>query len=442
MRVKVQWETVKTWMLTLLVLLSVVLSFKLWYSIPVYEPVDSPSYVGEAVWGPGKTVAQVLQPVQIRVHLGDGRHTVVSPDSEMYRQLFELLRKADVSAFAPVSWSDALWESIVSKRSVEYDYGMEVQAQYLVQTLSLPSGLFSSLKARTLYLFYDPEGNLRLLLKGDAAAYWSKVQLPEDLLQQTWNQASKQPMYAMYGKENQAFYLPMAGMKIPSDTYERNAFNTSQLMSSFFVDPTLTRRIVERNGSVIVTDGSRGVQFSTAAKTVDYTNPGADGHLSEEETDHSLEKAIEFVNDHGGMSGTYRVSDGAKQKDITSSYLFQRYINGLPLRDPYFSIRVKMRGNTVFELIRPIVYLGSSVKREEVEILSGPRLLEALQKRGIQAAAIRDACLSYVPESVEKDRLRLRPVWWIERRDGSPVYVDAASGDLWADNGGWLNGLE
>ncbi|GIM45851.1 hypothetical protein DNHGIG_14000 [Collibacillus ludicampi] len=442
MRAKIHIETVKTWILTVLVLFSVVLSFKLWYSVPVYEAVDSSGYVGGTAWGPGKTVTQVLQPTRILVHLGDGRHAVILPDSDPYHMTRDLLRKATVSEFTPVTWSESVWESTVTKRSIEYDYGIEVQAQYLAQTLSLPSGMFNSLKARSLYLMYDADGNMRLLLKGDTAAYWAKVQIPADSLLEIWNMAGKLPLYALYGDAKHAYYLPSDKMKVPVDTYERNVFNTTQLMSSFFVDPSLTRRIAERDGSVILTDGSRGVQFSSSTKMIDYTNPSTDLYTTGEEMDHSLEKAIEFVNDHGGMEGTYLAVDGSMQRDITSSYLFRSYINGLPMDDSYFSIRVKMRGNIVFEMVRSVVYPGVLVKREDAYVLSGPALLDSLRKRGITNTTITDISLCYVPEYAEKDRFLLRPVWFIQRKGESPVHVDAVSGELWADNGGWLHGLE
>lgn len=427
-------EQIKSGLLALLVILSVVLSFALWYRLPVDETLDSSGNVGGTAWGPGKTVNQVLQPVRLVIHRGENRHTLALPDTSLYSQAVELLRQMTVFHLDSRDWSGEDWQKIVQGQCIEYAYGLEMNGSVLSRIVSFADRPDNQMRVNTLYLYQD-QGGWHLIFKGEQQAYEARGEVSAKAWQEVMRQSAPLPLFRLYGGEKQAYYLPVERMKLSTNTYEKEELNSVQLMSSFFVDPSLTRRITERNGSEILTDGNRGVQYDSLAKRIDYTDPGASWQTGVPAKEQPLDKAVQFVNEHGGMSGFYLVTENAEGENGTIEYAFRSYCNGWPLHDPSFTIRVRMQGNAVQEMIRSIVYLGPPLKKENIVALSGDELLSHLRAQGVTPAMVSSISLTYMPEDGGNGTLQLHPLWRVERTNADVFYLDAVTGEIWKGKG-------
>jgi regulatory protein YycH of two-component signal transduction system YycFG len=240
--------------------------------------------------------------------------------------------------------------------------------------------------------------------------------------------------YVQYHGEAGTFSVPAEKIKVPMQTYERQSIPSETLARSFFVDPNLTRKIQERDGSLILTDGNRTVQIVSTTKGIRYSSTVPHERTPETaNSDNTFQRGVAFINEHGGLQAPYigkLVSSWAADR---REYEFIEYRNGWPVYAGVTGIHISVAGNEVVEMNRNTLLLGMQMKEEVVEIEPPQKLL---------VPGIRNLYLAYAPKSVDSNRIQLVPVWVVEKRAGEAETYDALTGAIWQDSGEWSHGLE
>lgn len=87
-------ERLKTIVLTVLVLLSLLQSFFLMYSMPYYnfEKKTSSDYIKAEPLGPEERLENLVFPEQMILHLGEDKHTMLYPGTTFYNFIMKRLQ--------------------------------------------------------------------------------------------------------------------------------------------------------------------------------------------------------------------------------------------------------------------------------------------------------------------------------------------------------------
>jgi regulatory protein YycH of two-component signal transduction system YycFG len=429
-------EQLKGFLLTFLVSLSMVLSIGLWNSSPAFESLDQGGYMVNPAFGPGKTVDQVLLPLQIQVRLEENKITLLMPFTSPYTKAWDELHKLAVREMTPVTHEESELQALRTGVSIRYQFGFDLGEEQLAQMIRIVEPVQYRLHATSLIVHHTGQAAAWVvLLDGERPVFRGRVDGQPRLfeLAAQWNSLPK--YVERKGDKSSTYLLPAEKLTVPLVTYERLSVPSETLARSFFIDPTLTRRIRERDGSLILTDGNRTVRISSQAKGIHYSSPLPLDRKQETETrDNSFQRSVEFINEHGGMQGSYVGRLGSRWGTDTKEYIYNEYRNGIPVLSSFTGIHVTLTGNEVVDLVRNVLYLGDEVKEAAVEVNPPqPQLSENASQ----------VFLAYAPQAVEDGkRIQLVPVWVVQDMKGTFSFYRAETGDIWQDTGEWAHGLE
>lgn len=426
-------ETMKGWLLVFLVVMSGVLSIGLWNNAPSVEAIDNAGNIPNPAFGLKKSVEQVLLPVQIEARVTDKRLVILPPLTQQYDKAWEELRKVGVGELALVADPAALLQVIQASVHVQYKFGMDLNQEQVYQMIHMTDSSVFRMQINSVTVYRDASGAGKIVLSDDKGPIFEGKIGNSPLFDQLPQWAGL-PSYKQFHGATGTFAVPEEKMKVPMQTFERMSIPSETLARSFFVDPNLTRKIQERDGSLILTDGNRTVQILSPTKNVRYSSTVPHERTPESaNSDSSFQRSVSFINEHGGLQAPYIGKLVASWAADRREYEFIEYRNGWPVYAGLTGIHIAVAGNEVIEMNRNTLFLGMQVKEQEVEIEPPQKLL---------GPGIRNLYLAYAPKAVENNRIQLVPVWVAEKLAGETVTYDALTGAVWQDTGEWSHGLE
>lgn len=120
---------------------------------------------------------------------------------------------------------------------------------------------------------------------------------------------------------------PMASYNLRPETYNRD-----QLLKTFFVDYSLARIIEEKDGSLIYTDGEKGLRLTVSS--LEYSNPRYEQNASGLEYYEALLSGNSYISHHGGWPEDLRLvalEKSSKNPAASFEARWQMYVFGYPL---------------------------------------------------------------------------------------------------------------
>ncbi|HEU4962471.1 MAG TPA: two-component system activity regulator YycH [Bacilli bacterium] len=465
-------EQLKTLALTALVTISLLLSLGIWSITPQYEALDTVEFDNNASpVNPSlqRSLRNVTEPRAIVAHVGEDKHTAVFPGQSLYDTALHVLREASFFDLQITSdFDNDAWQTLVKKGpSIQFEFDTRLSGQMMedAELLQFTSRVDPVMQCQTLYLYKTSEDSDLRAVFYDAIedrAYLARAVLPKEryaYLLGAASEAVKTNPYAMYGHGlNRNFFLPAGKSKVTQYNYDAVAQPAEQierLVDSFFFDKSLTRRVEERDGSQIFTDGSRLVRISQPERVIEYRNIGLSTSVAPApEPDIGPAKVLAFANDHGGFSGHVLLheraaGDRAPSQAGTSSndrFEFRQYVDGVPLIGQMTSVYTGMTGNEVTTMQRSRYTLAPKPFSTAVkEVIAGPDVIKAVEHFPLlKLNKISDVYLAYlVEESALTPRVTLRPVWvLIQAEDNRSGLLDAVTGEPLRGEEGALLGLE
>ncbi|KEO84974.1 two-component system activity regulator YycH [Tumebacillus flagellatus] len=455
-------ERVKNVTLTALVLISLLLSLGIWGITPQYESIDEPQYSSNiGVNDPSyyRGFETVASPKQIVLHLGEGKHTVLFPGQPNYEDGMSLLEKSTfLDTQLTTEYGETEWRKIVDEipgLQFEFDAYMPAQALSDNGMLKFNTQIDPQMQIRSLYLFKLPEENdYRALIYGgpDARMYLAHVVVPKEKMAALLDKGKQEPEYGMFGQSlYKNFYLPLNRIQLPKYALELNLETHNQrLIDSFFLDNSLTSRVLEKDGSEIVTDGNRSVRVGALDRIIEYRNLTVDRtSVRRPEGEYGEVRALDFVNEHGGFAGSVFLYEaqrksGQSNKNDIHDYQFRLYQNGLPVIGEQTTVDLRVYRSDVAQMSRSQYNYVKAYNDHTVEILSGPELLKLVESSvWLDRNRITNVYLAYLLGEPREGICALRPVWVVEQAPDDRVGMfDAATGERLRSEEGMLLGLE
>lgn len=423
-------ESVKSLLLTLLVVCSLVQSYFLIYRLPGSDPVvkTESDYIKTENMGQGSDVESMLFPSQIAIHLAEDRHTIFYPESTFYNLIYSRLKGRQFDGFQRYALDNINWDEIRRNHTgleLEFDEGIPVVLLQRVMQIA-PDPLFDVENINRILIHNtDTEDQVRVFFfssQGDIVYEATKADLTVQDVRQQVDFGKEWVPYTLAD----GIYIPEQPVSMVETGLNVEMFTTDQMQSSLFFDPSITRYIREKDGSEIYTDSKRSLQVRQNRNWINFTDPAAPA-AGENNSGRDVLTAVDFVNQHGGWNGLFHLNQSNGAGDGQHTIVFQQYygtgpFGSLPIIDlpsfRYSEISLDMRQGTITGYERSLIYAAEGEWRKEiVELPGGDELRERLaaMEEGAKPLKLYPA---YFP-SLAQEGLLLKPVWAVKLSNGA-----------------------
>ncbi|MDH6429072.1 two-component system activity regulator YycH [Paenibacillus sp. FSL R7-0048] len=428
-------ERIKSCILALLVLGSLVESYYLIYRLPGADSavLSENLYVKTDNMGPEEKVENLLYPDKMIIHMGEGKHTLFYPDSTFYSLIMNRLKGRGFESFQRHSVQDYDWDKIRNENpGIELSFGAGIPVTLLQRVMQLsPDSLFEGESIDRIWIYNiknDSKAHaIFFSTRGDIIYEAAKADLTVQDVQQHVDFGKNWTPYKTVSGD---YYVPDSKISLVQVDMPSGMYTIEQMQSNLFFDVGSTRYIREKNGSEIYTDSKRSLQVDQGKNWMSYSDPAALPAGESTPAKDALE-AVEFVNQHGGWNGTYRLEateEGRQERKVS----FQQYYGSYPYGSypimshsslQYGVINLELQQGTVSSYERSLIYIDESKAVKKVVELSGGADLEYRLSLVSKTSAVKDLTPAYVPE-VKEDHLELIPVWKVTLSDGSVLTLN------------------
>ncbi|TVY10726.1 YycH family regulatory protein [Paenibacillus cremeus] len=427
-------EKLKTAVLSLLVLLSLLQSYLLAYSYPKFDPVSPEEYVKTERLGTQAALEDMLFPDQVVLHLGKEQHTVVYPNTAKYNEIWDTVKQRYYLEGFRKTTTTALglnWDEIRNKQQgVEVRFRDGLPLNVLQRVMQIKSDLPSENDLITrIWIFAKDTNEVRTILFTDTASTVYEAQKADFTVKDIEKFVAVSPDFIPYKVTPGDYYLPLKPLAMTGFKMGYTQFTVDQMKRTFFVDPAITRNLTERDGSEIYTDGKRGLQLKNEPHWMTYSDPVAPAADSRIDLLGNLVSAVQFINQHGGWNGTYGVQKVPQRLLLgNQAFVFRQYYQSFPIINPRSDtigyIRISLQKGLVSNFERSIMTPEvRNVTRNEVQLAGGEQLDEKLKQFSLQKTQFYGVFPAYRPIVMEKT-MELVPAWAVELRDGTYEFLE------------------
>jgi len=380
-------EKIKSILLFLLVVLSLLLTYQLWYGQKPTQLIAEEVYERIIVEKP-RPLEEVLTPLEIVVTVEDGYYIFRKGDPH-YSQLWNITSKILQEANTP---SDTINDMPVEEALNLLTYHIKPELPLGTGTPWLSESANSMVSEINLYSL---EENLWLELSGPADGKVLHLQLTPEKVE-AFNRLimdisiENQMVYSILTDDLLAavlayelnvtapIYVPLDSVKMNRVILRPEEIDRDLILKTFFVDHNLARIIEEKDGGLIYTDGNKGLRLTDTG--FEYSSPGLEeGQVTSSYTE-AMINSSSLISYHGGWHEGLRFEnlylDGWGRVNYYSAE-WGFYHNGYPFFTSH-GTRALFNDRGLIHCARSI-YIPVDTIRENDEQLSAALWQEALE---------------------------------------------------------------
>lgn len=422
------YENIKSIILTLLVTLSIFLTWSIWTYQPNYEPLVSTKTVPGVFISDKKETKQIVKPDRIYYHHNNSHYGTIHM-GEIDRIINEISR-----------WNFERFEEVTSQisnlSSFLYESGHAQLVFPDIVPMEIYKNVFDVKDEDAFELTFDQivieldniskeSGYVYFVSTEQQTVYRSRVtasyvaNFNEDYFQRVLNNRHFTP-YSLQplGEENRLL-VSTEPVTMYAQNYLLDIINTDQFRDALFRNPSFVKRNSTDHGEEYK-DSSTLLSVNTETNTVLYVDTRQEKDTTVESSN-LLQKSIDFVNSHGGWTDNYHYV-GIDQYEQT--VLYRLYdTSGFPIfSNNGMSEILQIWGQTgIYQYLRNNFSLERRVESTttEVELLSGVDTLEILKSReDIEPEFIQDLVPGYeMTRSLGDPLIHLEPSWYYKYKD-------------------------
>ncbi len=382
-------EKAKSVLLLFLVGLSLFMTYQLWYGQKPLDPIIEDDFERISVETP-RTLTDIINPARIVIRV-EGGHYILRESDSSFNQLWEILSQ----------FIQGATRNLITDQA---DIDMELQnlmVFYLRPLLPVGEELpwftgvdYSLLNRLEVGLVNDEQWLLlsKTETDDDFAVMISSQDQEKlgDLLADIV--ASDRTLYSLLTEElifertaiefnlPGSIYIPEESMTMEFIQFRPEIIDRNRLLKTFFVDYSMARIIEEKDGSLIYTDGDRGLRLSRQG--LEFTNPRVEERHTSSVTFSYVDALISCSNllsYHGGWPDDLRLESlGLTGWGPTASYLaeWRMYYRGYPL---YISspTRAFFNDRGLFHYTRTHLTAENSTELESIVVAPWEEALES-----------------------------------------------------------------
>ena len=322
-----KYENIKSVILTILVGISLLVTWNLWTYQPSYKELENADTVQEVSLSskPKKDIKDIVKPDQVIFHK-ENKYFGTSEDLELENIMTELSRW-NFDHFKNISAEiENISEIVENNEVVNILYSGSIPISLyknvlLIKDKNVPSFYFDQIVIN-MEVEQNGFGVIYFISHEDQQIYQSMVPIASisSVKEKYFRQAEQYNPYFQYKMgSNQMIYLPENETQLVSYQYFTTALNAEKLKDALFSDPSRVQKDVSAIGEEYK-DASNLMKVNNDSNMILYVD------LAEEQTQaidskDLLHKSINFVNEHGGWTDNYRY-DGIRQYSESSSLSF------------------------------------------------------------------------------------------------------------------------
>ncbi|MBC6316143.1 YycH family regulatory protein [Listeria grandensis] len=356
--------------LTVLVVISVFLSYSLWKVQPDYEVIDNETVKKEQI-AKLRQPEQVFRPTAVYLHQNESNY--VTQNLTMINALVKAGTTFDFSELVRTDKMNASYQEMMHQDdSVELVFPNAVPLSIYSQVFRLKGDNFdlNSFNRITFNLTKSENGLFSVYFGNDSneQIYQGSVQQDQvNMLKQilTEQKTVLAPVDEVY-KNKQYLFLSNAPVKLRQQQYVIETIDIGLFKNALFGDGS---KVKGQDNSF--TNGSSSMTINPDAKVLTYVDPAQErrdtSQLSSAMKSEQIQASFNFINDHWGWTGNYYYSGYAADNSTTA---FSLFVQGLPVfnDDGMSQILVSEGTESVYKYQRPFFKLGAQITTESKEV--------------------------------------------------------------------------
>lgn len=455
-------EKVKTAILIALILLSLVLTFFLWYGTTPHEDTEIVFQESFFFEEPREQISTVI-PTKIVLPLNDEEFNIWLRGSDIYNEIWEKTGKLFMGGFYNVIADNNSPEKDDASLILYFDPGFPVQAVEM-----LPESVIPDVRQMHIYL-QDSEASA--FLKGEEDGVLIKfndILMAEDIekkLNEVLNyntltycrlkEADTEEEAEESGEETEEeeeadtnladfnysvasdIYLPVDDLYINTGLkFFKEEIPTSDLLKAVFINEKLARRIEGPDGTLIFTDGEKGLRIS---ESVEFTAPRLEKGAASFSYLSAIKKANEYICYYGGWSENLYLKDihlyNSAENGNSYYARWNYYHEGFPVRGNSVETIVKFNDRGLYHYNRSLL-VPSGKSEDNVKLTPGEEALKRgfeiyVEDKGLNndeeiVLNVNNAYIAYyIDVFSEVEEARANPVWVIEINE-EIIYLDVS----------------
>lgn len=337
-------EKAKSVLLLCLVGLSLFMTYQLWYGQKPLDPIIEDDFERIFVETP-RILTDIINPSRIVIRVEGGYYILRESDSS-FNQLWEMLSQIMQGATRSSITDQADIDAELQNLMVVYLKPLLPAGEDLPWLTGVDYSLLNRLEVKLAndeqwLLVSKTEINDDLTVMISSLDQEKLGELVADII------ASERTLYSQLSEElvfertaielnlPGSIYIPEESITMEFAQFRPEIIDRNRLLKTFFVDYSMARIIEEKDGSLIYTDGDRGLRLSRQG--LEFTNPRVEERHTSSVTFSYVDALISssnYLSYHGGWPADLRLESlGLTGWGPTASYLaeWRLYYRGYPL---------------------------------------------------------------------------------------------------------------
>ncbi|WP_067930357.1 two-component system activity regulator YycH [Alicyclobacillus kakegawensis] len=420
-------KRLQTLVLSVLVLISLVLSYLLWRGAWLSSPEPGLTAPTVRDVSPYPQVDQVLGPVEVDVQrLQPAGAALVPIGSAVYRQWVGVLHSLKVERLRRESAPPAH-----ATVDIVFHFGLELTRSDISRWL--PALRLSPLDVSgdTMELYQmAADGPVLLMVTGGSDGYTAETDVDRKRFAElVAGSVQRYPAVVWQDGQGDTSYLPAQGMEMERLSVSVDKPPLLPLVHSFFVNPGALTRIQESRRKVIWTDGTRAVQWDPEASVLTFDDPNTSAPATEQT---ELQTVISYIRSHGGApSGDVLFDSDDSAWPGMHTYQLRPQFAGYVVFGSRWTQKIEVDSGQVVHYQRPLGNLTAGAEKQKVTVMGASELREVLRdvapKTRLSAYTAR---LGYWAVPDGDGQMELEPAFAVWRDGVSVGVIDAVSGQV------------
>lgn len=387
------FENIKSLVLTLLVLLSLFLTWRLWAFQPEYDFLhhNELHYIENETLSDVKILSEVIYPEKFVFHY-QYFHTIAEPNEPIVKELYTELLNSKLDQFRyideirPIDYRNSL--EIVLPVGLSFEVILN-----LFQIEEAPNYVLKEIDRILVYASHETDSvHLRLLSLSEnqeievattfSYNHFINNYLPKgrDFPEATFIVINEN----MYGIEER-LYIPKYQVVSEQLSYTIYPLSVETFKNILFSDPLSVKFFRQYDGEETYTDGNRMISLGKNRTFMDYINP-IYTDSAERSSRHIVISGYDFINGHGGWTDDYLLESWTSNS-LNDEVKFRMFVQGRPVilvdGEDLLSLSVSRTGSQISRYNRPLFELDSQPinTNQNVSLPSGNQVIRELENR-------------------------------------------------------------
>ncbi|NPC94759.1 hypothetical protein HOO54_21660 [Bacillus sp. WMMC1349] len=392
-------EKIKTMILSVLVLISLLFTYNLWGFQGRFEKVEDSGVEvsdNDPITNQTKLLNEVVKPQQMFVH-DNGNHYLLN-DMTSYQQLWNDMSRWEVKNLKDISddidkqdFKDWLYDNKKNKDDPKLDLvfndNIPISVMQPLFKWSAASYEYNAFD-RIVLPFKEPSRNKKIYFVSFSKETVVEAQIESanyrNILSDIYKGRSKMPTYKAFPLSSRRdVLLPVNKLKLTEKEYFTEPISPNRFKKALFDDPQIVRQESNLNRPVY-SDGTSLLEVYENKKQIKFQHRNLEPSLTYQNGE-LINKSFKYLNDTGSWTDDYQFLSLSENQQVS----FNMFMDQMPVVDsqtqPFgtTSIDIRWANNDILDYKHPTYVLGanaSPLSKKNKEIMNGQKLMDYLNK--------------------------------------------------------------